>query len=147
MICYLDTSALVKLYVQEPGSETVCELTGASVVVATCKIAYVEARAAFARGYREGILDKKNYDLVTGAFQHDWNSYFSLEVSDALVKLAGDLAEKHALRGFDAMHLAAAVILKQQVSKPVTVGCWDAKLWKAIKCCDLQVVPSIKPGD
>ncbi|MCD5407573.1 MAG: type II toxin-antitoxin system VapC family toxin [Desulfotomaculum sp.] len=146
MICYLDTSALVKLYVQEPGSEIVYELTRDSDVVATCKIAYAEARAAFARGHREGILDNKNYDLITSAFQQDWESYFSLEVSDILIRLAGDLAEKHALRGFDAMHLAAAVILKQQVSQPVTMGCWDVRLWKAAQNCDLQVVPSIKPG-
>ncbi len=56
MICYLDTSALVKLYVQEEGSDQVSSLVDCSIVIATCKIAFAEARAAFARSYREGII-------------------------------------------------------------------------------------------
>jgi predicted nucleic acid-binding protein len=146
VICYLDTSALVKLYVGEEGSESVRELVSTSLVVATCKVAYAEARAALARGYREGILDEKGYHLVVGAFQHEWGSFLSLEVSDLLVKLAGDLAEKHALRGFDAMHLAAILILSQQVKKPITVGCWDVRLWEAVRYYDLQILPTTKPG-
>ena len=88
MICYLDTSALVKLYVHEQGSETVCKLVEAASVVATSKVAYPEARAALARGLREDLLAKKDYRLVVAALQHDWTRYLALEVSDSLVWLA-----------------------------------------------------------
>jgi len=54
VICYLDSSALVKLYVHEQGSETVRKLVDAASAVATSKVAYPEARAALARGFREG---------------------------------------------------------------------------------------------
>ncbi len=43
MICYLDTSALVKLYVQEEGSDQVSSLVDCSIVIATCKIAFAES--------------------------------------------------------------------------------------------------------
>src|SRR6185295_15326330 len=46
---YLDTSSLVKLYVSEPGSETVRQLVRDATVVATSVVAYPETRAAFAR--------------------------------------------------------------------------------------------------
>ena len=56
MILYLDTSALVKLYVEEVDSEKVTTWVGDAYAVATSLIAYVEARAAFARGWQEGVL-------------------------------------------------------------------------------------------
>jgi len=145
MICYLDTRALVKLYVHEQGSETVCKLVEAASVVATSKVAYPEARAALARGLREDLLAKKDYRLVVAALQHDWTRYLALEVSDSLVWLAGELAEKHRLRGFDAIHLAAALTLKTQVKSRVVVACWDVRLWEALSAVELEVVPENKP--
>ena len=58
MKLYLDTSALVKLYVEEEGSATVREAIARAETVATTVIAYVEACAAFARRRREGRLSR-----------------------------------------------------------------------------------------
>jgi len=146
MICYLDTSALVKLYVREEGSETVRELVDAAAVVATAKVAYAEARAALARGFREGLLEERDYRLVVAALQDDWARYLALELSDPLIWLAGELAEKHRLRGFDAVHLAAAVTLQARVKGRVAVACWDARLWDALRASDFNVVPKVRPS-
>jgi predicted nucleic acid-binding protein len=145
MICYLDTSALVKLYVNEQGSDTVRELVEASSVVATSKVAYPEARAALARSFREDLLKEKDYRLVVAALQYDWTRYLTLDVSDSLAWLAGELAEKHRLRGFDAIHLAAALTLKAQIKSRVVAACWDARLWEALSAVELEVVPENKP--
>lgn len=145
MICYLDTSALVKLVVHEQGSETVRKLVDAASVVATSKVAYPEPRAALARGFGEGLLAEKDYRLVVAALQHDWPRYLALEVSDSLAWLAGELAEKHRLRGFDAIHLAAAVTLKAQVKSRVVAACWHVRLWEAQCAVELEVVPENKP--
>lgn len=145
MICYLDTSALVKLYVDENGSDTVWELVNKSLILATCKVAYAEARAALARGIREGALDEKGYRLAVSAFLRDWSSYLSIEVSDSLISLAGDLTEKHPLRGFDAIHLAAVLTLNQKVKKPIIVACWDVRLWDAVRAYDIKTAPETKP--
>ncbi len=145
MICYLDTSALVKLYVHEQGSKTVHELVDAVSVVATSRVAYPEARAALARGFRENTLTEKDYRLVVTALQHDWASYFVLEVSNSIALLAGELAEKYRLRGFDAIHLATALTLKTQVQSRVVVACWDVRLWEAMSAVGLEVLPENKP--
>jgi predicted nucleic acid-binding protein len=146
MICYLDTSALVKLYVQEPGSEMVRKLVDEASVVGTSKVAYPEARAAFARGFREGLLEEKDYHRVVAALQNDWPSYLTLEVSDSLVWLAGELAEKYRLRGFDSIHLAAAVTLRTRVKDRVVAACFDDRLWEALGAVELEVIPEAKPS-
>ena len=70
MILYLDTSALVKLYVEEPLSQ---ELTVAvAEAVATSLIAYTESRAAFARARREARLSAQTYRRIVGDFVDDW---------------------------------------------------------------------------
>ena len=61
MILYLDTSSLVKLYVDEPGSEDVLRLVDQAELVTTSVVAYAEARAALARRRRE--KDEKGFFL------------------------------------------------------------------------------------
>lgn len=146
MICYLDTSALVKLYVQEQGSEMVRKLAEETYVVATSKVAYPEARAALARGFRDGLIQERDYRQIVAALQSDWPNYFAMEVSDVLAWLAGDLAEQHRLRGYDAIHLASALTLKIQVKEQVVAACFDDRLWEALVALDFVVVPKIKPS-
>jgi len=146
LICYLDTSALVKLYVQEQGSEIVRELVDKASLVATSKVAYPEARAALARGLRDGYLEEKDYRQAVAALQNDWLKCLVIEVSDSLVLLAGELAEKYCLRGFDAVHLASAITLKTQVKKSIVAACFDDRLWEALCAVGIEVLPEKKPS-
>ena len=145
MILYLDTSALVKLYVREAGSDLVRAVADNSAVITTSKVAYAEARAALARGNRDGALHEKDYHLAVNAFNRDWDRYLAVEVSDFLIRLAGDLAEKYRLRGFDAIHLASILTVKRQVNEPLVVACWDVRLWEAVQTCALDTVPQARP--
>ena len=131
MFLYLDTSSLVKLYVEEEDSAKVADLANASKVAATSIIAYTEARAAFAGRFRERAFSEKTYRRLISFFNKDWKNYLIVRVTEELVQRAGDLAEKHALRGFDAIHLASAVTLREELSSPVTFSCSDNKLQKA----------------
>jgi predicted nucleic acid-binding protein len=130
MIAYLDTSSLVKLYVEEEGSNDVAALLEKSRTAASSIIAYAEARAAFARRFREGALTKKAYKGLLLSFERDWINYLQVKVSQDVIQLAGDLAEKHALRGFDAIHLSSAIILLKS-DLPVVFSCYDNRLQKA----------------
>jgi len=130
MIVYLDTSSLVKLYVDEEGSAEVATFVKKARAVATSMIAYAEARAAFARRFREGSLTKRAYRSLLVSFEKDWTNYAQVKVSQDLIRLAGDLAEKHALRGFDALHLSSAMFLMKS-NVPVVFICHDEKLQKA----------------
>jgi len=68
VILYLDTSALVKLYVQEVGSADVNDWLKDADAAATSWVAYAEARAAFARGLREGITGREHHAERVGQF-------------------------------------------------------------------------------
>ena len=128
MILYLDTSALVKIYVQEVGSLDVRRQSVEAEAIATSRIAYAEARAALARKHRENGLSRKDYRSVIEDLDQDWENYFIVDVSDSVVRFAGILAEKHALRGADAIHLASSVTLGKQASRSVMFFCFDKRL-------------------
>lgn len=114
MILYLDTSSLVKLYIDEPGSKDVQRLVEEAELVATSVVAYAEARAALARRRREKYLKPAGYRLAKTALDADWDSILTLEVAEALAKNAGALAERHRLRGFDALHLASYLLIVRE---------------------------------
>jgi uncharacterized protein len=125
---YLDTSALVKLYVEEDGSTLVRGWVHDADVVATSIFAYAEARAAFARRRREKQIAPAAYTQILREFEPDWGHYVVLDATDSLIRSAGRLAEVYALRAYDAIHLASAKILKDKVAPPVSFASWDPRL-------------------
>ena len=131
MILYLDTSSLVKLYVEETASADVQGLVGSAEVTGTSLIAYAEARAAFARRFSENAFSSEDYNRLRSQFGSDWKNFLSIQVTREIVRMAGDLAEKHGLRGFDAIHLASAVMLREKLASPVTFSCYDIRLQNA----------------
>lgn len=140
MILYLDTSALVKIYVEESKSVSVRENVEQAEGLATSRIAYAEARAAFARKRRDRGLSRADYRTVVRDLDQDWPEYFIVDVSENVVQAAGVLAESHALRGADAIHLASAVTLAKQAGESVKFCCFDGRLVTAARKQKLQVV-------
>ena len=133
MMLYLDTSALVKLYVDEPLSQELSAAVDEVEAVATSLLAYAEARAAFARARREARLSPHAYRHIVEMFEEDWPRYITVEVTDRIVKHAGNLAASRALRGYDALHLASASSLRERVSSSVMFLSFDRELSVAAK--------------
>ena len=132
MILYLDTSALVKLYVQEVGSADVNDWLKDADAAATSWVAYAEARAAFARGLREGITGREHHAERVGQFNRDWDALIRVELTPPVARNAGDLAEVYGLRGFDSIHLASALWLRDKVNPaPVAFAAFDRRLLAA----------------
>ncbi|MGD9903372.1 MAG: type II toxin-antitoxin system VapC family toxin [Vicinamibacterales bacterium] len=132
MTLYLDTSSLVKLYVAEQGSDAVRRLVDKADIVATATIAYAEARAALARRRREGDLPARAATAARRALDDDWARYLKVEVTPALCREAGALAERHALRGYDSVHLAAFLAVARAAGKnAVEFSCFDERLTRA----------------
>jgi predicted nucleic acid-binding protein len=117
---YLDTSSLVKLYVDEPGSDDVRELVRRASVVATSCIAYTEARAALARRRRERILSAPESAAAKRALEADWPAFLAIDVTPTLCREAGDLAERYRLRAYDSVHLAAFAELARSAGAQMT---------------------------
>ncbi len=131
MILYLETSDLVKLYAEEPDSNEIAGRVQAADIVATSILSYAEARAALSRKFREKGIAKNDYERVKKELETDWEHYFVLNFTNDLVKFAGNLAEKHALRAFDALHLASALEIRRLTSLPVTFSSSDSRLREA----------------
>ena len=139
MTAYLDTSALVKLYVREQGSASVRRLVHAEDLVATSRVAYAEARAAFARRAREAQLGPQALTRVVRTLDHDFDSFAVVEVTRELVQRAGALSQTRALRGFDAIHLASALELGALLGALPQFAAYDRRLLAAARAEGLPI--------
>lgn len=137
---YLDTSALVKLYLDEPGRREVVTAVSRESVVATQQIAYIEAQAAFSRAERGGRLRQAELDRLREAFDRDWPSYFVIRISQPLLEGAVKLVDSFALRAYDAVHLSAAQILARENEGPLVFGCFDRRLNRAAEVLGMALV-------
>jgi predicted nucleic acid-binding protein len=108
VIAYFDTSALIPLLVDEAGSVRAGRVWDAAENVTSVRLIYTEARAALAQAARLGRLKPEDLATTIDALDGLYDQLDLLEVDDVLVLRAGDLAQLHALRGYDAIHLAAA---------------------------------------
>jgi len=133
VILYLDTTALAKLFVVEPGAESLGRAVAQAAAVATHLIAYAEMRATFSRAVRMGRVEGAALPALIIEFERRWASIDVLAVTEPLVRRAGDLAERHGLRGYDSVHLAAVLALRELVGSGAEVrfGVFDSKLREA----------------
>lgn len=140
MNLYLDTSALVKLYVEEDGSALVRDLVQWAELVGTSAVAYVETRAAFARRHREGCFSPRDRDRIVRDLDRDWQHYFLIPVTDPLVRRAAGLCDSRGLRAYDSIHLASACMVNDGVSGRMVLASWDLELNRAAADEGLEVV-------
>jgi len=131
LILYLDTSAWLKLYVDERGTPEVIAAVQSAELVAISRIAYAEARAALARVLREKRTTRAEHRKRVAAVDADYLDILKVDVSEEIVRQAGELAESHALRGYDAIQLASARWLARKTRRPVTMLAFDQRLNEA----------------
>jgi len=133
MILFCDTSALLKLYIAESGSEELKVLVQEAEVVAVCRIAWAEAFAALSRRAREVPEDAAMIEQAKAALAVDWPHFVVLEIGQSLVERAGEYADTFALRGYDSVQLAAAFEAGSISQTPIFFACYDLRLNKAAK--------------
>jgi hypothetical protein len=113
---YWDSSALIKRYVQETGTNWVRSVvapTGGHTLL-TARLTMVEVYSALARRSREGSVPPADCAVAAQAFAaHSASEYDFVELDLRLVTLARRLLEQHPLRAYDAVQLASALIANQ----------------------------------
>lgn len=117
---YFDTSALVKLYMQERGSLWMRQLVDPqnanSIFVSL--ITEVEAAAAFGRKHRNGEIDQALYQELILKLRKEFPLFFlTLQLTPDLVQLAIDLTTRHPLRGYDSVQLGTAILANETLMK------------------------------
>jgi predicted nucleic acid-binding protein len=108
VIAYFDTSAVVPLLIAESGSARAASLWDGADRVVSVRLLYPEARAALAQAERLGRLTARQLRDAVAKFESLFEEIDLVEVDEALARRAGELAEVRELRGYDAVHLAAA---------------------------------------
>ena len=142
---YLDSSALIKNYSQEPGTHRVREILSGADGCSVSKIGYAEICAAFGRKNRENPKDRRVHLVGFQRFQEDWKLLNIVELEDDLLPVICGLTEKYPLRGADAIHLASALWLERVLRDEVTFVAADGRLLEAARDEKLKTVNPEKP--
>jgi predicted nucleic acid-binding protein len=138
LILYLDTSALVKLFFHEADSKLVVDLVDKAESVITSQVAYAESCSALARRKRDKRLTADEFQTAKKQLDTLWPQMDVVVVDEMK---AGELAIKHVIRGFDAIHLAAALELRSTGARlDVTFCSFDERQNEAALAEKLVVV-------
>ncbi|MGH7822031.1 MAG: type II toxin-antitoxin system VapC family toxin [Candidatus Binatia bacterium] len=115
MTYFLDSSALVKRYLSEPGSDLVRALfRKRSRRLAVSRIAYAEVVAAVARAWRERLVDDVARDKILDRIEKDFGTLEVIEVRRMIIERIPTLVLRQPLRAYDAVQLASALTLKER---------------------------------
>ena len=141
MIVYLDASALVKRYVAETGSAAVGKLIDQAEALGTSVISRAEVSAAFAKAVRLKFVTRDAAASAMKQFAADWPHFIRLQLTENLVARAASLAWEQGLRGYDAVHLATALVWHETLGQPVLVATFDRQLWQGAQATGLIAWP------
>ncbi len=115
--------------------------------IATATIAYAELYAGVTRKYRDGLLSDKQYALVCKDIEGDWHAYIVVELDRDILERARVVIQRHALRGFDAIHLASALSLKTETNQELLFLASDQRLLKAASAEQLPILNPEQAAD
>jgi uncharacterized protein len=126
---YWDTSALVKQYIIEQGTESIQQWQAESA--ATCMVAFTEVHSAVMRRRRDGSLAESVARSILRSFRQDWSSYLRVPVHEGVITRGAALIEKHKLRTLDALHVASALLLQEELGQAIALIAADGDLLEA----------------
>ena len=141
MLLFCDTSALIKLLIDEPDSAQIHQASERAGLIAACRITWAEAMAAMARRQRDDPTSADDIETARQRLSMLWSSFTIVEVSQKLVEAAGRFADGFALKGYDSVQLAAAHELHLNTEQKVLFACYDRRLKQAAQLIQLDVMP------
>ncbi|MDQ6928286.1 MAG: type II toxin-antitoxin system VapC family toxin [Actinomycetota bacterium] len=146
MTVFADSSALVKLYADEAGSERIHALEEPLVL---SELARVEVPAAIWRKQRMGELSAADAATLVAAFEADWfaspggaRRFLVIKLLTRLLDDAARLVAIHGLRAYDALQLAAALAARAADPECDTFAAFDAALRTSAAAQGLRLAPS-----
>jgi uncharacterized protein len=135
-IVYFDSSAFVKLLIDEDGSALAAALWNGADVAVSSRLAYPEVRSALAAAGRARRLKPATFHRAEAVWETFWEATRAVELSDRVTAHAGQLAGRYALSGAHAVHLASALAIG--LDQVVFAG-WDQRLRAGAAAANLSV--------
>ncbi len=109
MLIFIDTSSLIKRYIEETGSPDVDKLFSEENDIAIAAITPLETHSALNRKLRENTVSQEAYEKAIGFLKRDFDSFTIVPFSPRVVKKAGSVIESHGARTLDAIQIGAAL--------------------------------------
>lgn len=109
---YFDSNAWVKRYCRELGSVWVAEFVARGPRLACASLGLIEVVATLARKAKAGQLAPDELLAKVAQAKKDWKAFTEVHLTSEVAELAQEVAQTHALRGADAVHLASAISLR-----------------------------------
>ena len=138
-IVYFDSSAFVKLLVEEDGTDLVAQMWDGCDAALSSRLAYPEVRAALAAAHRNHTLDANGLEAALQIWEEFWSATRPVELRPDVERHAGELAQLHSLRGADAVHLASALTVPKM---ELIVAVWDKRLHAGAHAEGLATAPA-----
>lgn len=138
-VVYFDSSALVKLLIDEDGSTLAAALWDGCDAAVSSRLAYPEVRAALAAAVRGHRLTDAGRRDAESAWEEYWAAMRPVNMTDPITAHAGALAGVHALRGADAVHLASALAIG---TADTVFAVWDQRLRRGAEGAGVRVAPA-----
>lgn len=141
---YFDTSALIKLYIQEPGSAAVLAVAEgvSSDHLVILELTLLECRSAVRRRERAGDISGSVANQILERIEQDGSSYFLVQPTASAIDVAARLLDTHALRTLDALQLAGCLTIRHSTPPPLTFVCADGRLCDA---ANLEGLATLNP--
>jgi predicted nucleic acid-binding protein len=137
MTSYFDSSALLRILIPEPGGGLAALIWEETEPVGSTLV-WTEARAGLARRVRENRLSAAGRRRALSLLSEAFEIASEVRLEPALARFAGELAERHALRAGDAIHLATALATVPEG----TFVTFDRRLGRAASAAGLAVAPA-----
>ena len=141
-LVYFDSSALVKLVVEEEGSDIAAALWDGCDAPLSSRLAYPEVCAALTAAHRNHDLDDRDFAIAARDWDEFWAATRPVELTADVEQHAGELAKRRGLRGADAVHLASALAIE---SPSLLVAVWDRRLHDGVVAERLNAAPKSLP--
>ncbi|MEH3078158.1 MAG: type II toxin-antitoxin system VapC family toxin [Quadrisphaera sp.] len=138
-LVYFDSSALVKLLVEEDGSDIAADLWDGCDLAVASRLAHVEVAAALAAARRAHRLTAGAFEQAQQLWSAFWPSVSPVELTAATSATAARIAAEHALRGADAVHLASLAAVGED---HCVMAVWDARLHAAAQTIGFRTAPA-----
>lgn len=142
-IVYVDTSALMKQYVGEAGSSQTIAFLREADYLGSSILVKVELVAAIAKVLRMKLFDPQSANAMVSQFNEDSINLQMISVDHAVVRRAANLAWELQLRGYDAIHLASALVWREDLGEEITLATFDWQLWEAAHKVNLATWPLV----
>jgi len=138
---FFDTSALIKNYIEEKGSQKVEEILKSADSVFVSSVTVIEESSTLRRLLNQKMLTLKEYELISDEIKFDLKYFHTVPLDDEIINLSIDIIIKFQLKTLDSIQLACAIALQNEIANFV---CCDLKLNNAAAKAGLKV---INPAD